>query len=130
METRLGLEDEPGEGQAKGQSYASEPTDDSSASPASQPAWGPGKDDVRTANYQEETPTNYATLDTFEELTAHLKASICHMCQEPFFTSELDIRRLFQDWADGAVDELSCNNVVHNRVGHPTESATLPYQNA
>lgn len=113
METRRGLDDGPAEGQAKEQSStsdsASESTHDGSALSASQPAWIPGKDDVRAADYQEETPTNYITLNIFEDFTAHLKARICRVCQEPFFSSELDIRRLFQDWADGVVDQLSCN---------------------
>jgi ubiquitin-protein ligase len=67
-----------------------------------------GVDDVRIADYQPETPSNYVTLDTFAELTAHLKASRCRICDEPFFSSELDIRNLFKDWADGTVDQLSC----------------------
>lgn len=101
--------DGPKKGQAKGQFSASEPTHDNSAATASGSNWRPVEDDGRVAYYQEETPTNYVTLNTFEDLTAHLKTTKCRTCQEPFFTSELDIRRLFQDWADGAVDELSCN---------------------
>ncbi|KAI4950987.1 hypothetical protein J4E86_007496 [Alternaria arbusti] len=68
-----------------------------------------GKDDTRIADYQPETPSNYVTLDTFAELTNHLRTRRCRVCDELFFSSELDIRNLFQDWADGTVDELSCN---------------------
>ncbi|KAG9189672.1 baculoviral IAP repeat-containing protein 6 (apollon) [Alternaria panax] len=109
MEILQESDDGPKQGQPGENSAASEPTRDSSATWANQSTWRPGKDGVRAADYQEETPTNYVTLNTFEELTAHLKATTCRICQEPFFTSELDIRRLFQDWADGAVDELSCS---------------------
>jgi hypothetical protein len=67
------------------------------------------KYDARTADYQPETPWNYATLNTFAELTAHLRTRNCRLCGEFFFSSELDVRTLFQDWADGIVDQLSCN---------------------
>ncbi|KAH6878204.1 hypothetical protein BKA58DRAFT_308467 [Alternaria rosae] len=66
------------------------------------------KDDTRKADYQPETPSNYVTLDTFAELTHHLRTRRCRVCDELFFSSELDIRNLFQDWANGIVDQLSC----------------------
>ncbi|KAI4956005.1 hypothetical protein J4E91_000215 [Alternaria rosae] len=59
------------------------------------------KYDTRKADYQPETPSNYVTLDTFAELTHHLRTRRCRVCDELFFSSELDIRNLFQDWANG-----------------------------
>ncbi|KAF1942141.1 hypothetical protein EJ02DRAFT_403007 [Clathrospora elynae] len=70
-------------------------------------AWGLGKNDSKVAFYAPETASGSIILNTIAELTAHLKSSKCSMCKVPFFESELDVRHMLQDWADGVVDKLS-----------------------
>jgi hypothetical protein len=100
---------EQGEERSKKPQASSSSSAPSPPPPANdQSAWGMDDGDIPIADYQSETADKYITLNTFAELTVHLKTTKCRSCTEPLFQSELDIRSIFKEWSDGVVDKLSC----------------------
>jgi hypothetical protein len=97
----------------QGEAKSKKPQASSSASASLSPTndqsdWGMDDENTRVADYQPETADRYISLDTFADLTAHLKTAKCRKCKEPLFQSELDIRAIFKDWSDGVKNALSC----------------------
>ncbi|KAL6150952.1 hypothetical protein ACJQWK_10911 [Exserohilum turcicum] len=90
------------------QQSTSHSSSSASDTPVGRPAGESEDDKTRVAKYEQETASNYLTRNSFAEFTHHIKSAWCRTCKEPFFSSELDIRTLFQDWADGVVKQLSC----------------------
>jgi ubiquitin-protein ligase len=73
------------------------------------PGREPRANNTTIATYTSDTASGHTTLNSFAQFTHHLKTEQCRVCKERFFSSELDVYTLIQNWMDGVVDNLSCN---------------------